>query len=401
MSTSLHELVIKMAQASYTAAPWSTPKSNLSAEDYCAVTLIDDNEPDKPKIKALCHLPVRSQPGGPLNKHALQNAAARLTQTKARSSSLAGARKKLIDLLHQAGMETSLEKSTGPAYGLIDVIKAYPNEHAARQLDQDLFVDFARKQLAAGVTAIIGMPKVGGSKVQSLRFDRRQFSAEEAQRWLKEHDFSSRDFEAATAIEKMGPTLHDVHVPGIMELDSVAYSAAYPGDPEDSIEDEEEREPSVSADATDIVPSRHGTISLGAARPYIEKSFRAEIFKSDSERRIAYAVAYKPHETDTQDDRMVELEIEKMAHGFMIDSQHYDLQHQTTVPQGRAYVVESYIAPVDIAWPLPDGSVKQISKGSWIVATFFKDQRLWNLVKSGTINAYSIWGRGIRKQVEA
>jgi len=87
-----------------------------------------------------------------------------------------------------------------------------------------------------------------------------------------------------------------------------------------------------------------------------------------------------------------------MAHAYMINSQGYDIQHQIfNIPREHATVVESYIAPVDISVPSTDG-VKSITKGSWVMATKLSDE-LWKLSEEGKLNAYSIYGKGLRKKV--
>ena len=122
----------------------------------------------------------------------------------------------------------------------------------------------------------------------------------------------------------------------------------------------------------------------------------ANIVKLAPEQQIAYAIVYEPERVDSQADFARAREIEKMAHDFMINSQRYDLQHRADVPRDSAYVVESFIAPVDFAWTLPSGAEKVIRKGAWVVATYFKDAQLWQMVKTGQINAYSIYGKGFR-----
>jgi len=65
----------------------------------------------------------------------------------------------------------------------------FQNEHAARQLDPRQFVRFARKRLAPGVSAILGIGVDGTSHVQSLRFDKELFSPAQARSWLARHGF--------------------------------------------------------------------------------------------------------------------------------------------------------------------------------------------------------------------
>jgi len=95
---------------SFTDSPWSTPESSLDAGAFCSVCLIDDNPAGSEKTKSKCHLPVRSRPGGPVNKGALRNAAARLNQVQSSSESKASAKRKLARLMSAAGIDSSLNK---------------------------------------------------------------------------------------------------------------------------------------------------------------------------------------------------------------------------------------------------------------------------------------------------
>lgn len=62
----------------YTREAWSTPKSELEADDYCRVCLIDTNPQGEPKTKDNCKLPIRRAPGGPIYINALTAAFAAL-----------------------------------------------------------------------------------------------------------------------------------------------------------------------------------------------------------------------------------------------------------------------------------------------------------------------------------
>lgn len=111
IETTVYDLV----KASFTNAPWSTPESSLSPEAFCSVCLTDENPAGEEKTKARCHLPIRSTPGGPVNKNALRNASARLNQTNMSSESKAAARAKLARLMTAAGIESQLNKDAEDA----------------------------------------------------------------------------------------------------------------------------------------------------------------------------------------------------------------------------------------------------------------------------------------------
>lgn len=81
----------------------------------------------------------------------------------------------------------------------------YSNEHANRVKDPGEFQknSFRRKVISPGVSIIVGKP-TGSDKmvVQSYRFDREKFTAEEAKKWLADHNVKGGSFEAATGKEK-------------------------------------------------------------------------------------------------------------------------------------------------------------------------------------------------------
>jgi hypothetical protein len=83
----------------------------------------------------------------------------------------------------------------------IAVSKPFSNEHSARQTDPSKYDKFRRGTLASGVSAIYGI-KNGKSEVQSVRFDAKKFTVEQAKAWLKKNNFSVRQFEAASKTTK-------------------------------------------------------------------------------------------------------------------------------------------------------------------------------------------------------
>ena len=92
--------------ASFSDEAWSTPESDLSAEQFCACCLIDANTGGE-KVKSLCWLPVRKRPGGAINKAALRNAAARIFGSKAPGEKKKAAARRLVSLMGQAGIEVT------------------------------------------------------------------------------------------------------------------------------------------------------------------------------------------------------------------------------------------------------------------------------------------------------
>jgi hypothetical protein len=92
----------------FSDSPWSTPEANMSAEDFAKCVLINMNKPGEPPVKSKMKLPVRSTPGGPVNKAALQNAAGRIFQmTGVPPADKAKAAKRLVSLMKEAGMQVN------------------------------------------------------------------------------------------------------------------------------------------------------------------------------------------------------------------------------------------------------------------------------------------------------
>jgi len=92
-------------KASFSDAPWSSPESSLSAEDFCKVALMDWNPKGQEKIKQKCALPIRSKPGAKVSKAALRNASARINQVKGAPSEVKSkAAARLASLKKQAGI---------------------------------------------------------------------------------------------------------------------------------------------------------------------------------------------------------------------------------------------------------------------------------------------------------
>ena len=77
----------------------------------------------------------------------------------------------------------------------------YPNEHAARVMNPDLFEpnSFRSKDLKDGVRIILGKLKGGSSSMitQTYRFSVDKFTVEQAKQWLKDHKVKFIKFEPA------------------------------------------------------------------------------------------------------------------------------------------------------------------------------------------------------------
>ena len=102
---------------------------------------------------------------------------------------------------------------------------------------------------------------------------------------------------------------------------------------------------------------------------------------------LVYGVVYVPDEIDTDGDSAPAHVIEKAAHDFLPRAM-LDIEH---IKDTEAEVVESYIAPQDLKLP---GSTELVKSGSWILVTRVKSNNLREMIKSGEITGYSLFGKG-------
>lgn len=106
--------------------------------------------------------------------------------------------------------------------------------------------------------------------------------------------------------------------------------------------------------------------------------------KSDSELQIVWGEVYAPDVPDSQHDVMSSTEILKMAYSWMAKSNTrcIDKNHDQEVT--NAFVVESFIARKGD----PD-----FIEGAWVVGVHIPDPALWEKVKKGELNGFSMQGR--------
>ena len=112
-----------------------------------------------------------------------------------------------------------------------------------------------------------------------------------------------------------------------------------------------------------------------------------EISKTDQEQQLVFGEVYAPDVPDSQGDFMSAGSILKMAHKFMYNlrARQVDSEHDNQVR--HAYVAESFIArPGD-----PD-----FIEGAWVIGMHIVDEELWEKVKSGEINGFSLQAHAVR-----
>ena len=103
------------------------------------------------------------------------------------------------------------------------------------------------------------------------------------------------------------------------------------------------------------------------------------MIKSDAQ-RIVYAPVYTPYRVDTDHEAMLPDQVERMAHGFMLNGRHdrIDINHDGV--KSGCIVVESFVAR--------NGDPDFI-EGEWILGIKIAGDALWNKVLKGELNGLS------------
>lgn len=135
------------AFAELSTAAWSGDASKYKdAAAYCAACLVDTNEPDKTKVQAMCHLPVR-EPGGAVNRHALMAAQGALVGArggvKLPDSVKRAAAKKLAGLMKANGITPAASLTK-----LADFSETPHEDFTVEKTPEQLQAEFAERETA-------------------------------------------------------------------------------------------------------------------------------------------------------------------------------------------------------------------------------------------------------------
>jgi hypothetical protein len=96
---------------------------------------------------------------------------------------------------------------------------------------------------------------------------------------------------------------------------------------------------------------------------------------------------------DRQGDIITEADLMKAAHEFMLSARAAKAMHEG--PQ-IGDVVESMVITKERASVL---GINDVTKTGWLIAMKVNDDAVWKRVKSGELTAFSIGGRGKRREV--
>jgi hypothetical protein len=114
-----------------------------------------------------------------------------------------------------------------------------------------------------------------------------------------------------------------------------------------------------------------------------------QVKKLDNEEQIVFGEVYAPDFPDSQGDYMTPGEIKKMAYNFMRKGAMSNIDTNHTQQPNGSYVAESFIAREDDPVFIP---------GSWVIGVKVPDPALWQMVKTGELNGFSLDGFGVRTE---
>ena len=109
--------------------------------------------------------------------------------------------------------------------------------------------------------------------------------------------------------------------------------------------------------------------------------------KFGDDEQIVFGEVYAPGFPDSQGDFMSAEEIRKMAYNFLRKGLVSNIDTNHSRQPNQSYVVESFIARDDDPVFIP---------GSWVLGVHIPDPAVWQMVKSGELNGFSLDGMGIR-----
>lgn len=118
------------------------------------------------------------------------------------------------------------------------------------------------------------------------------------------------------------------------------------------------------------------------------------ILKVNEEQRIVTGVVYEPNVPDSQGDFMEADTIEKTAYAFMENYQNIDIKHDFKT-NNQIKVIESYIAKSEEMI-----GNKKVQPGTWVMSVKVNDDTIWEGVKKGDFNGFSMGGTGVKEEVQ-
>lgn len=129
----------------------------------------------------------------------------------------------------------------------------------------------------------------------------------------------------------------------------------------------------------------------------MDKTFKADILKMDSEERLVYGWAYVSTvggevSLDHSGEFIRPHELVKAATNFMLDVRVAKAMHSG--PQ-----VGEIVHSLPITKEIASSLGLQTDREGWIICVKVHDDTVWDLVKTGRLSAFSIGGRALKESL--
>ena len=220
------------------------------------------------------------------------------------------------------------------------IVKPFKNEHASRQKPPEGYVRFKRGDLPgapSGISAIFGIRPDGVGEIQSLRFNKKDFTVPAAKKWLSDHGYKTGGFEPA----------------------------------------------------------------IGTKVDKVSVSYNVEISKLDADQQLAFGWLYVTKKADgagvvDHSGETISIEeLEKAGYAFTLNSRKAKAMH---VGEDVGSLAEIFISTQEKrkAMGIPEGVIPD---GIWI-GIRVDDEETWKDVKSGRFKMFSLGGKAIRRTLE-
>lgn len=127
--------------------------------------------------------------------------------------------------------------------------------------------------------------------------------------------------------------------------------------------------------------------AVTAAKPSSKNAALVTIKKLDAEQQLVFGEVYAPGFPDSQGDFMTAETIQNAAHNFLKNGYVNNIDVNHTREQSGCYVVESFVAREDDSIFIPF---------SWVIGVKVPDPDLWEMIKSGELNGFSLDGSAVQ-----
>jgi len=247
----------------------------------------------------------------------------------------------------------------------------------------------------------------GSWVIQSLIFDKDKFTAEEASKWIADHEGFGNH-----GVDETGQSYR------YRQYDPAAFSTmrtkpltdgvtAVMGRVKSADEEKVDGAALLAAEIEAIEAVR--VLNKGIVRRGLRVVGRSSVAKAEAaEERFVLGIVLEPTDggdgsvlkPDTQGDIYSADEIRKACHAWMERYGLVDLQHSwRALGKEDVRVLENYVAPA--AFDIGEGDdAYHVQKGTWLLACRVANDEIWEGVKAGKIGAYSIGGEATRVPVE-